>query len=312
MAQISPHVGIDVSKDRLDVSVFPGEVAISVANNEAGWRELGEWCLELSVVTAGLEASGGFEQGVARALQQRGLTVRLLNAFQVRSFAKAIGRLAKNDALDAAVIARFVATVPGRPLARRNPELEHLGAVLGLRCQLVERLVAATHQASGVADPMLGRMCRRQLRGLKADIVLLDRRLAAIVAADPGLAKRYRLLCSVPGVGPVLAHTLLAWLPELGTIGRKQIAALVGVVPYDFDSGKMKGKRCIWGGRSELRRVLYMAALTASRHNPLLRAFRQRLDGAGKPPKVALVAVMRKLLVTLNAMLRDGEEWRPA
>jgi transposase len=312
MAQFTPCVGIDVSKARLDVAVFPDATSFAVDNTAAGWAELGRRCTELSVVTIGLEASGGFERGVADALQDRGFTVRLLNPFRVRSFAKALGKLAKNDSIDAEVIARFVATVPGRPLPRRSAARQKLSAVLTMRRQLTERLVMVRNQAQGLTDPLLCRLSKRHIAGLLADLRLIDRRLTEIVAGDAELAGRYALLCSVPGVGPVLAFTVLAELPELGSIDRWKIAALVGVVPYDFDSGTMKGKRCIWGGRTAVRNVLYMAALVASRCNPQLKALRERLAHAGKPAKVALVAVMRKLLTMLNAMLRDGREWQPA
>ena len=312
MAQIAPHVGIDVCKDRLDVAVFPDGTRFAVNNTPDGWAELVRRCAEIQPVAIGLEASGGFEQGAAHALQANRFTVRLLNAFQVRSFAKALGRLAKNDTIDADVIARFVATVPGRPLQPCSPQRQKLGAVVKVRQQLTEQLVTLGNQLRGWDDPMLRRLGKRQIAALRAAIRLLERRLAEIVAEHPDLARRYALLGSVPGVGPVLAFTILAELPELGAIDRRKIGALVGVVPYDFDSGRMHAKRCISGGRTGVRNVLYMAALVASRHNPILKAFRQRLDAAGKPPKVALVAVMRKLLTILNAMLRDERGWTPA
>lgn len=312
MAQFAPCVGIDVSKARLDVAVFPDGHGFAVDNTPAGWAELARRCTEMSVATIGIEASGGFEQGVARALQERGFTVRLLNALRVRRFAQAIGKSAKNDTIDAEVIARFVATIPGRPFERPGPARDSLRAVLTMRRQLSDRLVMVRNQAQGVADPLLCRLSRRHVAALRADIRLLEQRLAEIVRANAALARHYDLLCSVPGVGPVLAFTLLAELPELGGIDRHKIAALAGVVPYDFDSGKMKGKRCIWGGRAGVRRVLYMAAMVASRCNPDLKAMRDRLAAAGKPPKVALVAVMRKLITILNAMLRDGRPWQAA
>ena len=227
-------------------------------------------------MTIGLEASGGFEQGVAYALQDRGFNVRLLNAFRVRSFADALGKLAKNDKIDAEVIARFVATVPGRPLPPRSATRQGLGAVLTMRQQLTERLVMVRNQARGLTDPLLCRLSKRHVAGLLADIRLIDCRLAAIVAGDAELTRRYTLLCSVPGVGPVLAFTVLAELPELGTIDRWKIAALVGVVPYDFDSGTMKGKRCIWGGRTAVRNVTLYG-----------RAGRQPLQSAAQGPAPA-------------------------
>lgn len=318
MAQIAPHVGIDVSKHRLDCAVFPDGPGFAVDNTPDGWAELARRCAALQAVTVGLEASGGFEQGPAFALQQQGFTVRLLNAFRVRSFAKALGQLAKNDSIDAALIARFVACVPGRPLDPRNATRQTLRTLVQARQQWTEQLVMLGNQAKlgnpakAGSDPLLHRLRSRQIAALRADIRLVERRLAEIVAAEAGLARRHALLSSVPGVGPVLACTLLAEMPELGCVDRGKIGALAGVVPYDFDSGTRRGQRCIWGGRAGVRTVLYMAALVASRHNPVLKAFRQRLDAAGKPPKVALVAVMRKLLTILNAMLRDGRTWTPA
>jgi transposase len=312
MAQIAPHVGIDVSKHRLDVAVHPEGGRFVVDNTPSGWAELAAQCREVQAVAIGLEASGGFEQGVAEALLEAGFTVRLLNAFRVRNFAKALGRLAKNDTIDAAVIARFVATVPGRPLARRSATRKSLCALVTARQQLADQLVMAANQARDLGDRWLCQLAERRIKALRADIRLIEQRLARLVAGDAALARRAALLRSVPGVGPVVAWTLLAELPELGEIDRRRIGALVGVVPYDFDSGKLKGKRCIWGGRSSVRRVLYMAALVGSVRNPLLRAFRQRLEAAGKPPKLALVAVMRKLLTVLNAMLRDDCPWRQA
>ena len=312
MAQISPHVGIDVSKDRLDVAVYPDGGGFAVENTPAGWAELARRCGELQAISIGLEASGGFEQGVACALQDKGLSVRLLNAWQVRHFARAIGRLAKNDRIDAAVIAQFIATVSGRPLARRSAAQKSLSALVIARQQLTAELVMVGNQARTTTDAFLVRLFRRRLTALRTEMRLIERQLAEVVASDAELARCDALLRSVPGVGPVLAWTVLAGLPELGQIDRRKIGALVGVVPYDFDSGKMKGQRCIWGGRSAVRTALYMAALVASRHNPVLKAFRQRLDAAGKPPKVALVAVMRKLLTMLNAILRDGQPWRQA
>jgi len=313
MAQIASladtHVGVDVSKDRLDVALHPDGDGCAVPNDPQGWAELARRCKEAGAACVGLEASGGFEQGVARALREAGFAVRLLNAHRVRSFARALGRLAKNDRADAAVIARFVATIPGRPLAERPAAEAALAAVLAMRQTLVLRQVDAGNHARTLADPDLKRMAQRQARSLAADIRTLDQKLAARVKADPGLRRRYDLITSAPGAGPVLAYTLLAEMPELGTITRKQAGALAGVVPYDHDSGKMRGKRAIWGGRPAVRSKLYMAALVASKHNPALKALRDRLDARGKPAKVALVAVMRHLLTTLNAMLRTNTAW---
>ena len=316
MAQLASladtHVGIDVSKDRLDVAFYPDHPdggPLAVPNDPQGWAELARRCKEVQAARVGLEASGGFEQGVAHALREAGLTVTLLNAHRVRSFARALGRLAKNDRADAATIARFVATIPGRPLRERPAGEAALAQALAMRQALVGRQVDMGNQARSLRDPDLKRMAARQARALAADIKLLDQKLAACVKANPDLKRRYALITSAPGAGPVLACTLLAEMPELGQITRREAGALAGVVPYDHDSGKMRGKRAIWGGREAVRSKLYMAALAACKHNPALKAVRTRLDARGKLPKVAIVAVMRHLITTLNAILRTGTPW---
>lgn len=309
MAQIAPHVGIDVSKDRLDVALYPEGASFSVDNSKAGWRDLARRCIKLGAVKIALEASGGYERGVAEALQDKGLSVYLLNAKRVRCFAEAMGILAKNDRIDARVIANFIAVMPSLPLPPRNPAQQQLAAVVKARRQLVELKTILGNQAIGVDDPIVRQHSKELLKQVRSQIRAYEARIAQIVASDATLARQHALLCTVPGIGPVVASTLLAELPELGTIDRRKIGALVGVVPYDFDSGKMKGKRCIWGGRASVRNAVYMAALVASKHNPDIIAFRKRLDAKNKQAKVILVAVMRKLLARANAMLRSGTEW---
>jgi transposase len=309
MAQIVPSVGVDVSKERLDIALHPDGAQFSVSNDAAGWRELCRRLKPLGVRAIGIEASGGYERGVIGALLDAGLPVRSVNPWKLRQFAKAAGLLAKNDRLDARVIALFVATLPTREV-QRDPAREHLAELVNTRRQIVDLQQALGNQLAHLRDGELRRMQQRRLRQLDADLARLDRRIAQAIAATPAFAARDKLLCSMPGVGPVLAATLLALLPELGSITNRQLAALVGVAPYDFDSGKMRGLRCIFGGRAEVRRVLFMAAQAGAICNPVLRACKQRLRAAGKPPKVAIVAVMRKLLTILNAMLRDGQEWR--
>jgi transposase len=308
MAKLS-FCGIDVAKDRLDFMVLPEQQCSSVRNDPAGWAELIERLRAFSISAIGLEASGGYERGVMRALLADGMSVRQINPFKLRQFANASGVLAKNDRLDARMIASFVAIMPTRPAQRQAPTIERLAEMVTVRRQLSEQKVAAENASRLLEDAMLQRLSRRRMAGLAADIAQLDARLAETVAADPASAQRYRLLTSMPGVGPVLAGTLVALLPELGRLSRKQIAALVGVAPYDFDSGKLKGKRCIWGGRAPVRQVLYMAALSASSWNPVFKAFHDRLAAAGKMPKVVIVAVMRKMITTLNAMVRDDVVW---
>jgi transposase len=237
------------------------------------------------------------------------MSVRQVNPFKLRQFARACGVLAKNDPLDARMIASFVAIMPTRPAQRQTPTAERLAEMLAARRQLSAEKVAAENASRLLEDAMLQRLSRRRIGRLAADIDMLDGHLVKIVQTDAGLAHRYRLLTSMPGVGPVLACTLIALLPELGRMSRKQVAALVGVAPYAFDSGKFKGRRCIWGGRAPVRQVLYMAAMSASNWNPVLKTFHDRLKAAGKLPKVAIVAVMRKMITLLNAMLRDDVVW---
>jgi transposase len=308
MATLS-FCGIDVSKDRLDIVVLPAQQCWSVCNEAAGWAELIKQLRGFSIAAIGLEASGGYERGVMRALLAVEMPVHQINPFKLRQFAKASGILAKSDRLDARVIASFVAVMPTRRAQPRPPAIEQLTEMLTVRRQLNAQKTAAQNASAMLEDPMLRRLSRRRIGRLAADIDTLDGRLVEIVETDAWLAHRYRLLTSMPGVGPVLACTLIALLPELGSMTRKQVAALVGLAPYTFESGKLKGKRCIWGGRAPVRHVLYLAAMSASNWNPLLKAFHERLKTAGKLHKVAIVAVMRKMITMLNAMVRDDVAW---
>ena len=302
------YCGVDVSKDRLDVAVLPQGQSWSVTNDATGWSALIECLREFSVEAIGLEASGGYERGIARALCAAGMSVRHVNPYKLRQFARASGVLAKNDPLDARMIASFVAVMPTRS-AQRAPEADQLAEILAVRRQLSAEKIAAENASRLLEDAMLQRLSRRRIARLAADIALLDKRLIEIVTANPAFDQRYRLLTSVPGVGVVLACTLIALLPELGRMSRKQVAALVGVAPYAFESGRFKGRRCIWGGRAPVRNALYMGALSASNWNPPLRAFHDRLKAAGKLPKIVIVAVMRKMITALNAMVRDDVVW---
>jgi transposase len=301
--------GIDVSKDRLDLAVWPTRQSLSVSNDPTGWAELVEQLRAHPVAAIGVEATGGYERGITRALLAAGMSVRQINPYRLRQFANASGVLAKSDPIDARMIASFVAVMPTRPAQRQAPALERLAEVLAVRRQLSDEKVAAENASRLLEEAILQRLSRRRIARLAADIEQLDKRLAAIVATDTALAHRYRRLVSMPGVGPVLACTLIALLPELGRLNRKQAAALVGVAPYAFDSGKLQGRRCIWGGRAPVRNTLYMGAMSASQHNPALKAFHHRLKAAGKEPKVVIVAVMRKMIVMLNAMVRDDVDW---
>jgi len=308
MAMLS-FCGIDVAKDSLDVVVLPEQQCLLVRNDAAGWAELVKQLRGLSIAAVGLEASGGFERGVMRALLAANMAVHRINPFKLRQFAKASGILAKSDRLDARVIASFIAIMPTRRAQRHSLAIERLTEMLTVRRQLSDEKIAAQNAAAMLEDAMLLRLSRRRIGRLKADIDMLDTTLIEIVRTDAALVHRYRLLTSMPGVGPVLACTLIALLPELGSMSRKQVAALVGVAPYTFESGKLKGKRCIWGGRAPVRDVLYMAAMSASNWNPVLKAFHNRLKAAGKLHKVVIVAVMRKMITMLNAMVRDDVVW---
>src|ERR1700719_705498 len=304
------YCGIDVAKDRLDVMVLPDRKSFSVDNSAAGYSELVKRLRALAIAEIGVEPSGGYERAVIRALLAADLSVRRINPNKLRQFARARGVLAKNDRLDARLIAEYVAIMPTR-VVQRDGAVERLAEVVTMRRQLCDEHVAVENQAAHLQDAMLRRLSKRRLGRLEADIRLLDKRLAEMVATNAAFAQLYELLTSMPGVGPVLAFTLIALLPELGKMSRKQIAALVGLAPYDFDSGKLRGPRTISGGRMPIRNVLYMAALSPSRYNPALKSFSNRLARANKKSKVIIVAVMRKMITILNAMLRDNAAWQP-
>jgi transposase len=311
MAQEKLFVGIDVSKAWLDVAIWPTGETLRLSNDKKGWAELVRRLRRQPVEAIGMEASGGYERGVFNALLDRGLPARRVNPLRVRQFALACGILAKNDRLDAIAIARFIAAVPQRPV-ERNRAAEALAELVTARRQLCEELTCATNQAEHISQPMLQRLAKRRANRLKADILMLDKAIVQAVAADAHMAHKNDLMRSVPGVGPVFAHSLLALMPELGMLTNRQAASLLGVAPFDCDSGAFKGQRRIFGGRRELRDVAYMAALVAGACNPVFKDVKERLRAAGKKPKVIIVAIMRKLIVTLNAMLRDNRPWQPA
>ncbi|WEJ13015.1 IS110 family transposase (plasmid) [Sinorhizobium sp. K101] len=311
MAEKGLVVGIDVAKGWLDVAVLETGESFRVDNDSAGWALLLQRLRGRRVRAVGLEPSGGYERGAKQALRKAGLPVRNVNPHKLRHFARALGRLAKNDRLDAVVIARYSADMPTREM-RVDPLREQLAELVSARRQLTEDKVSLSNQLDQLRDAMVRRLFARRLRSIEANILLIDKRLAELVASDVQLAEKDRLIQSFKGAGPVLSHTLLALAPELGQASRREIAALAGLAPYDHDTGVFRGRRSIWGGRSEVRGMLYMAALTACRCNPVLKAFHQRLCDAGKKPKVALIAVARKILTILSAMLRSNQPWNPA
>jgi transposase len=310
MAQSVPYVGIDCSDARLDIHVYPLDIAFSVANDPAGWLDLDRRLSAAQAKVVAIEASGGCEREICRFLLKQEYSLRLVDPYRVRQFAKATGKLAKNDRIDAATIARFVATVPTRPMVRRK-DLERLSELVTARAQLIEQITVAQNQGRLREDSLLRRMDARRAETLRTDIKLIDRHIVELIEANAALKAKNAILRSMKGVGPVLAHTLLALLPELGELTRKQIAALVGVAPFEDQSAKRQGVRFIQGGRASVRAPLYMAALVAGSHNAVIKPFRDRMRKLGKKPKVAIVAVMRKLITTLNALLRDGVKWNP-
>jgi transposase len=306
-----PFVGIDVSKGHLDAHIRPTGEAFRVPADEAGVAALVARLAAAGPALVVLEATGGYEAPLAAALAAAGLPVVVVNPRQARRFAEATGRLAKTDRLDAAALAHFAEAV--RPAARPLPDADAraLAALVARRRQLLDMRTAERNRLP-LADPAVARDIRAHVAWLDRRIAAAGRDLAAAVRASPAWRAKDDLLQSAPGVGPVVSRTPLAELPELGTLSGRRVAALAGVAPVARDSGRHSAARRIAGGRSGARSALYMACLSAVRYNPPLRAFYRRLRAAGKAAKVAQVAAMRKLLVTLNAMLRDGRRWDPA
>ncbi len=305
-------VGIDISKDRLDVHSQPTEESCSLAHDEAGVAELVRRLQALAPQLVVMEATGGYEIGVAAALGGAGLPVVVVNPRQIRDYARATGQLAKTDRLDARVIALFAGAV--RPAVRPLPDdqAQQLGEVMARRRQLVDMLGAEMNRRRVVRDRRLRERLNAHITWLEQALREVDDDLGRLVRGSALWRETDDLLRSARGIGPVNSYTLIAGLPELGHLGRRQIAALVGVAPLNRDSGTMRGRRIVSGGRADVRAVLYMATLSAIRYNPAIRAFYQRLRAAGKPGKVALVAAMRKFLTILNAMVRDRQPWQPA
>jgi transposase len=307
MAQMVVVAGIDVSKEWLDVALWPKKERLRVERDEAGCDRLGAWLRRHEVCRVGLEATGGFEIAVIDALEDRGFEVVRHNALRVRRLAEARGRLAKNDRADALTVAEMTTSVERSPQKRRR-DLDPLVEHLTWRRRLIEWITDCVNQLEHLTDKTLCRRIKARQAAFRREIVEIDKKLAALIQENGdwrGLARR---LTTVPGVGPVVATMLIARLPELGQLTRRAVAALVGLAPFDDDSGRHRGARPIRDGRWAVRQTLYMAALVAMRYNPAIAAFAERL--AGKKPKVVIVACMRKLLVILNAMLRDGTDWR--
>lgn len=303
-------VGIDVSKDRLDVAVRPTGERFAVARDAEGLDTLLARLAPLRPAAVAVEASGGYETVVAASLAAAGLPLVVVNPAQVRAFARALGQRAKTDPIDAAVIARFVAATqpPIRPWPDDQTRL--LADLMARRRQIVAMIVAERQRQKRLASPRLQKSLARLIAALQKELSSLETDLDEAVRGSPAWRARENLLASVPGVGTTIARTLLAELPELGRLDRRQIAALVGLAPWTRQSGQWRGKSFIGGGRAAVRAALFIGAMVAARHNPALKRFRDRLVHAGKPKLVALVATARKLLTILNAIVRDQKPWR--
>ncbi len=306
------YVGIDVAKDRLDVHILPSNQCVTVGRHGAGLAELVGLLTAQAPTLIVLEATGGFEVTVAAALAGAGLPLAVINPRQIRDFARATGRLAKTDALDAQAIALFAERI--RPEARAVAPLEAqaLAELVGRRRQLVEMIGMESNRRRQARVPKVQRTVQAVLLALETQLAELDSDINDMVRSSPVWRATDALLTSVPGVGPVTSRTLIAELSELGGLDRRRVAALVGVAPINRDSGQMRGHRAIAGGRTTVRNALYMATLSAARHNPVIKAHYQQLVARGRPKKVALIACMRRLLGILNAIVKTQKAWKIA
>lgn len=301
-------VGVDVSKASLDVYVHPTAQRYSFSQSEEGLSDLPERLKALSPALVVLEASGGYEATAAGMLADSGVPVVVVNPRQVRDFARATGILAKTDSIDARILARFGEAVQPEPRPLAGEDARELNSLVRRRRQLVEMLTMEKNRLKR-ASGRVARDIEEHIAWLKARLDHTNREMSGLIRTSPLWREKDALYRSVPGIGPVLSAALMVDLPELGSLNRRQIAALAGVAPFNRDSGTLKGRRTIWGGRGRLRAVLYMGVISAKRYNPVVKAFYERLRKAGKPVKVALTACMRKLLVILNAMVKHNTHW---
>jgi transposase len=303
-------VGIDVSKAEFVIAVHPPAERWTSGTTAAAIDELVRRLVVIRPTVVVVEATGGYEHALVAACAAAQLPVAIVNPRQVRAFAQALGRTAKTDSIDAAVLALFGARVQPAPRSIPDAATHALAALVARRRQLLEMLGAEQQRLAQATTNPIKRDLRNHIRWLERRITDVDDEIGGAIQGSPIWRVQDDLLQSVPGIGPIVARTLLAELPELGRLDRRAIAALVGVAPFNRDSGQWRGRRMIWGGRASVRSALYMAALSATRHNPLLATFYQRLRAAGKPSKVALVAVMRKLLTIVNAMMKHQSRWQ--
>jgi len=302
------YAGIDISKERLDVSLYPEDNCQTFSYDEKGMTAITEYLSKVHPAIVVLEATGGYETLIAASLSTAGIAVALTNPRQIRDFAKATGRLAKTDSIDARVIAHFAAAIKPLPKPVSDDQAQEFKDMLMRRRQIIEMITAEKNRL-GKARGSVKKHIEAHIQWLQKELDDISHRLSEIVKSSPIWREKDDMLRSIPGVGPVLSLTLLADLPELGKLNRRQISALVGVAPFNRDSGLMRGKRTVWGGRSKVRAALYMSTLVATRYNPVIRAFYLRLCTAGKAKKVALTACMRKLLTIINAIIRTRTTW---
>lgn len=302
-------IGIDISKARLDVASNTGE-EFSVGNDEAGHEQLCERFRAASPKLIVMEATGGLERDLALQLAAAGYEIRVINPRQVRRFAQAAGVLAKTDRLDARVLVRFAQALKPEPRAVADEDVQRLQALIGRRRQLLEMLTMEKNRLR-VAHPLVRKDLKETIKWLERRLISTNGDIGGALRECGVWREKVELLETVPGIARITSVNLIAALPELGRLNRREISALAGVAPFNRDSGRHQGKRSIYGGRAPARTALYMAVLVGSRHNPVIKAFYQRLRAAGKPAKVALTACMRKLLIILNTMIREGRPWRP-
>lgn len=303
-------IGIDIAKARLDVFLSDAQRHLTIENVPTAIEQfIAEHALDNGQTLVVMEATGGYESLLVERLQTRNIDCAVVNPFHVRSFARGLGMIEKNDRIDARVIARFAELVLPKVREKPTPQEQKLKALVHRRDQILKQVSAENNRRQQTRDTETQQMIEQAIRFYKQQIRQVDERIAQTLAQCKTLARKSQVILSCPGVGPATTGILLAELPELGQLNRGQIAKLVGVAPIANDSGNKQGKRSTWGGRSMIRKVLYMAALVSTRHNPRFKAFYQRLLAKGKPKKVAIVAIMRKMLVTLNAMVKSNQPW---
>ena len=303
------YIGIDVSKAVLDVYILPFKKYMQFKNDIKEIKKLGHKLKTFPQASIVMEATGGYEKQVAQSLQKMGLGVSVVNPRYIRDFAKALGKLAKTDRIDAEVIASFAEKMQPRPNRECNENQQKLAELNARRRQITEMIVMEKNRLDKASNE-LKKSIQRIINALEKELQAINEALEKFILNDADYSQKNALLKSIKGVGPVVAAGVLADLPELGKLNAKQISALAGLAPYNRDSGSLRGKRTIWGGRACVRTTLYMATLVATKHNPQIKSFYERLCNAGKMKKVAIIACMHKLLIIMNAMIKRGESWR--